>query len=72
MTASDNDERDVFRGLTVGGLLGLTITFALSGRLDGIPADTPVAWRRVIPTVSTLATADGGQAPALGIIGALP
>ena len=37
----------------MGGLLGLTITFALSGRLDGIPADTPLAWRRVIPTVST-------------------
>jgi hypothetical protein len=71
MTASDNDDRDVFRGLTSGGLLGLTITFALSGRLDGIPADTPVAWRRVIPTVSTVATADGSQVPALGIIGAL-
>jgi hypothetical protein len=56
----------------VGGLLGLTITFALSGRLDGIPADTALAWRRVIPTVSTVATADGGQAPAFGLMGALP
>jgi hypothetical protein len=72
MSASDNDGRDVYRGLTVGGLLGVTLSFVLSGRLDGIPADTPVAWRRVIPTMSTVATADGGQAPALGIIGALP
>ena len=72
MSASDNNERDMFRGVAVGGLLGVSITFALTGRLDGIPDDTPLAWRRVIPTVSSVATADGGQAPAFGLMGALP
>jgi hypothetical protein len=71
-TASDNDERDAFRGIAVGGLLGVTLTFVLSYKLDGIPADTPLAGGRVFPTVGSVATADGGQAPAFGFMGALP
>ena len=71
-SASDNNERDVFRGIAVGGLLGVTAAFALSYKLDGIPADTPLAGRRLIPTVASVTTADGGQAPAFGLMGALP
>jgi hypothetical protein len=71
-TASDNDERDIYRGIAVGGLLGVTLTFVLSYKLDGIPADTPLAGRRVFPTVASVSTADGGQIPALGLMGALP
>ena len=69
---NDDHARDVYRGIAVGGLLGVTLTFALSYKLDGIPADTPLAWRRLIPTVASVTTADGGQAPAFGLMGALP
>jgi hypothetical protein len=71
-TSSGSDERDMYRGLAVGGLLGATLAFALSYKLDGIPADKPLAGARLIPTVSRLATADGGHAPAFGFMGALP
>ena len=71
-STSDNDERDIFRGIAVGGLLGVALSFVLSYKLDGIPADTPLAGRRLFPTVASVPTADGGQAPAFGLMGALP
>lgn len=71
-TASDHDERDAYRGVAVGGLLGVTLAFVLSYKLDGIPAEMPLAGRRVFPTVASVRTADGGQAPAFGLMGALP
>jgi hypothetical protein len=71
-------ERDVWRGICVGGLLGVVTTFAFTGRLDGIPADTqvisqakPSFLRSLIPTLTTVDTAAGGQRPALGLAGPL-
>ena len=72
MSGNNRDDRDVYRGIAVGALVGVTAAFALSYKLDGIPADTPLAGRRLIPTVASVTTADGGQAPAFGLMGALP
>jgi hypothetical protein len=72
------DDHDVFRGITIGAALGLTVTFLTTGGLDGIPPETAVISRLlprgVVPTVVAAPGLDPGSAPApvLGFAGVLP
>ncbi len=71
-----NSEESVYRGLTIGALAGLIITFASTGSLDGIPADDAPARRaagpRLTPTLLPMAGANGRSLPMFGFAGALP
>jgi hypothetical protein len=67
--------RDSYRGLTVGALAGLTITFLASSGLDGIPPEDAPAPRaaapRLVPTLLPVAGLDGQPRPMLGLSGTL-
>lgn len=69
------DETGLYRGVAIGALSGLLLTFASTGSLDGIPPDdraAPHAERtRWLPTLMPLADAAGRPLPSLGISGAL-
>lgn len=67
-------DEDIFRGAAIGALAGLVITFASTGRLDGIPDEEPrrAAWhRRLTPTMVQLATPNGRLLTGFGLGGTL-
>jgi|GEM_PF-2014684 len=72
-SSNHGNEKDTWAGLTIGALVGLTVTFATTGSLDGIPAEsarlTAMNWS---PTLLPLRDASGHTATALGFSGALP
>jgi hypothetical protein len=72
--AGNNDDADVWKGITIGAASGLIITFLASGGLDGIPAeDATVSARRkpprFLPTALPVTGLEGRSHPALGISG---
>ena len=80
---TDNGDRGVYAGITIGGVLGLVITFFSTSGLDGIPPeDAPTAataarrpsrWApsRWAPSLLPIAGVDGRTNTGLGISGAL-
>ncbi|MES1205283.1 MAG: hypothetical protein ABUS79_05040 [Pseudomonadota bacterium] len=73
---TNGDEVGLYRGVAIGALAGLLVTFASTGSLDGIPPDDeggPRAARtRWTPTLLSLADAGGKPLPSLGISGVMP
>jgi hypothetical protein len=77
---TDNGDRGVYAGMTIGGALGLLITFLATSSLDGIPpedaataARRPSRWAqsRWAPSLLPIAGVDGRTKTGLGISGAL-
>lgn len=75
---SDNGDRGIYAGMTIGGVLGLVITFLATSGLDGIPPeDSPTAATaarqppRWAPSLVPIAGIDGHSRTGLGISGAL-
>jgi hypothetical protein len=80
---SDNGDRGVYAGITIGGALGLLITFLATSGLDGIPpedspdaataARRPSRWApsRWAPSLVPIAGVDGRSRTGLGISAAL-
>ena len=69
---SNGDSRDLYRGVSVGALAGLVITFLSTSGLDGIPPeDTPPQSARLhlAPTLSPMAGVDGRARATLGLAG---
>jgi hypothetical protein len=80
-SASQN-EAGTWKGITLGALGGLLITFAASYGLDGIPPEEVALraprrarllpdWRRVAPTLLPLGDATGGSRTGFGVSGTL-
>ena len=80
-SASQN-EAGTWKGITVGALGGLLITFAASYGLDGIPPEEIALraprrarllpdWRRMAPALLPLADATGGSRAGFGVSGVL-
>lgn len=80
-SASQN-EAGTWKGITVGALAGVLITFAASYGLDGIPPEEVAlraprrarllpSWRQMAPSLLPLAGANGQTHTALGVTGAL-
>ncbi|HEX2657229.1 MAG TPA: hypothetical protein VHU40_03110 [Polyangia bacterium] len=67
------NDRDAWAGLTVGALVGLTVTFISTGSLDGIPAEnaqvTAMNWA---PSLLPVRDATGRTSATLGFSRALP
>lgn len=61
--AQNGNESHVFRGLSVGALLGLVVTFVTTGALDGIPPETTLVGKaaraRWSPTPAPIVALDG-------------
>lgn len=74
--AAGGNTPDAYRGLSVGALLGLAVTFLSTGGLDGIPpeegggAARPAAFR-LTPTMQPVIGFNGQPHPALGLSGTL-
>jgi hypothetical protein len=70
-------DADAYKGVSVGALMGLVVTFIATSGLDGIPADDPgvgpppahARGPRFAPTMMQLAGIDGQLHPALGFTG---
>lgn len=72
--AADNSERGVFRGMAIGALAGLVVTFATTSSLDGIPEQPSQqhAWlRRIAPSLQQVLDKNGQSRPLVGIAGEL-
>jgi len=73
---SSDYKRTVYRGATVGALVGLTTAYVLTGGLDTIPSGTRMVERvtpaTFTPLVTTISSAEGEVRPAFGLAGALP
>jgi hypothetical protein len=72
--AADDTERGVFRGMAIGALAGLVVTFASTGSLDGIPEQPSQqhAWvRRFAPSLQQVVDKNGQSRPLVGIAGEL-
>jgi hypothetical protein len=72
--AGNGDERDFYRGTSIGALLGLIVTFATTAGLDGIPAEDVArrGWsRRLAPAMVRLADPDGRTHTGFGLAGTL-
>ena len=69
----DIEDRDAFRGLSIGSAAGLLITFLATSGLDGIPPDdigvVRSASRRFVPTMMPMARGNGAHAPGFGLAG---
>jgi hypothetical protein len=67
--------RDTYRGLCLGALAGLAITFLTSSGLDGIPPEEAPTSRatalRLAPTIVPVMGLDGQPRPMLGLAGTL-
>jgi hypothetical protein len=65
--------QSLFRGISVGALLGLTVTFLATSGLDGIPPEEPppahAAGPRLTPLMLQVAGPDGQSHAALGVGG---
>jgi len=73
---SGNNEGTAYRGLSVGALAGLVVTFLLTRSLDGIPPEDAVASARppkasLTPTFGPMAGIDGQTRAMLGLSGTL-
>lgn len=72
----NGSEVGTYRGLTIGMLAGLIITFASTSGLDGIPPEDAPAPRAsgspLTPTLLSATGADGRSLPTFGLAGALP
>jgi hypothetical protein len=74
--ASANSDRGAFTGMTIGGAVGLLITFLATSGLDGIPPDdasTTTARRaapRWTPSLMPIVGVDGQSRTGIGITGA--
>jgi hypothetical protein len=70
--SSHDGDKGAWAGLTIGALLGLTVTFISTGSLDGIPPEnahaTAMNWS---PSFLPVHDASGHTAPTLGFSGAL-
>ena len=73
--AAGGNTPDAYRGLSVGALLGLAVTFLSTGGLDGIPQEEGGAARpaafRLTPTMQPVIGFNGQPHPALGLSGTL-
>lgn len=72
LLGASSDERGVYRGVGIGALLGLTITFFATHGLDGIPAeDAPrrSAVSRLTPSLVPIVQANGAPSLGLGLTG---
>jgi hypothetical protein len=72
--SSDNSDKGAWRGITVGALAGLVITFAATSALDGIPNEdvalrAPRLRDRIAPTLLSVTDADGRPRTTLGLGG---
>jgi hypothetical protein len=65
--------QSLFRGMSIGALAGLAVTFLATSSLDGIPPEEPppahAAGPRVTPLMLQIAGPDGQSRPALGFAG---
>ena len=72
---SSTNTQTLYRGLSIGALAGLVITFLASSSLDGIPPDdAPPAQPtslRVTPTFAPMAGVDGQTRAMMGVSGTL-
>ena len=73
LSASSSTE-NTWRGIAIGSLAGLILTFASTSGLDGIPPETPTAAAamRWSPTFLSLSGATGQPTAGFGFAGALP
>lgn len=73
--ASGGSTPDAYRGLSIGAILGLAVTFLTTGGLDGIPPEGGAAARpaafRLTPTMQPVIGWNGQPHPALGLSGTL-
>jgi len=74
---TDNGDRGIYAGMTIGGVIGLVITFFATSGLDGIPPeDAPTAATaarqapRWAPSLLPIAGIDGRSTTGLGLSGA--
>ncbi|HEY7374396.1 MAG TPA: hypothetical protein VIF57_19690 [Polyangia bacterium] len=72
--SADNSDKGAWRGVTVGALAGLVITFAATSALDGIPTEdvalrAPRLRDRIAPTLLSVTDADGRPRTTLGLGG---
>jgi len=71
--SSHGGDRDAWAGLTIGALLGLTVTFISTGSLDGIPPENPrVTAMNWAPSFLPVRDANGHTSATLGFSRALP
>jgi hypothetical protein len=73
--AAGGSTPDAYRGLSIGALLGLAVTFLSTSGLDGIPPEGGAAARpaafRLTPTMQPVMGFNGQPHPALGLSGTL-
>jgi len=80
--SASQTEAGTWKGITIGALGGVLITFAASYGLDGIPPEEVAlraprrarllpSWRQMAPTLLPIAGANGQTHTALGVTGAL-
>ena len=71
--SSNGGDRDAWAGLTIGALVGLTVTFISTGSLDGIPPENPqVTAMNWSPSLLPVRDATGHTSATLGFSRALP
>ncbi|HMF41007.1 MAG TPA: tetratricopeptide repeat protein [Polyangia bacterium] len=74
--SADNSQAGAWKGISIGALAGLVITFACTGSLDGIPPEdvamrAPRRESRFAPTFLSVTDADGRPHTAFGFAGNL-
>jgi hypothetical protein len=74
--SSDNSDKGLWTGITIGALGGLVITFLATSSLDGIPPEdvalrAPRRRDRFAPALLSVTDAEGRPHPTLGIAGTL-
>jgi hypothetical protein len=73
--AEKSDSPGVYRGIGIGALAGLVVTFVATSSLDGIPTDDPptpdAASMHLEPTLSPMVGVDGLTRTMLGLSGRL-
>ena len=73
--AAGGSTPDAYRGLSIGAILGLAVTFLSTSGLDGIPPEQGTAARpaafRLTPTMQPVIGFNGQPHPALGLSGTL-
>jgi hypothetical protein len=75
-SANSNGDSGAWKGVTIGALAGLVITFAATSSLDGIPPDevavrAPRRRDRFVPSLLSVTDADGRPHTAFGFAGSL-
>lgn len=69
--AGGSSTENIYRGISIGALAGLIVTFVATSSLDGIPPDDPPAPHalRLTPTLAPMAGLDGQLRTTLGLGG---